>query len=148
MHVGLSTADMSSHTSVKRKHEEMEKSDSDEYEHEDEDEAEAEESEENESSGSEYQDDQNKKGKGKAKVGSRTRAPSDPFVANDTEDAKRASLRLRAKSAVKSKKSPMEGHAASYKPIGSSSPKRPGQATAMGPPPPVPTNNPVGAPLM
>lgn len=139
---------MGSYTSVKRKHEEMEKSDSDEHEYEHEDEDEAEESEENESSGSEYQDDQNKKGKGKAKVGSRTRAPADPFVTNDTEDAKTSSLRLRAKPAGKSKKSPMEGHAASYKPIGPSSPKRPGQATAVGPPPSVPTNNPAGAPLM
>lgn len=138
---------MPSHTSVKRKHEEMEKSDSDEDENEDKDE---EESEENESSGSEYQEEQNKKGKGKAKVGSRTRAPSDPFVANDTKDAssKTTSLRLRAEPAGKSKKSPMESHAASYKPVGPSSPKRSGQSAAMRPPPAVSMNNSTGPLLM
>ncbi|KAH0009056.1 hypothetical protein KCU78_g10924, partial [Aureobasidium melanogenum] len=131
-------------TSVKRKHAEMEKSDTDEVEDEDE------ESGKNESSGNEYQEDQKKKGKGKAKIGSLARAPSDPFVANDTADASSgtASLRLRAKPAGKSKKSPIEGHAASYKPVGPSSPKRPEQSTAMGPPPRVLMNNSTGPALM
>jgi hypothetical protein len=122
----------------------VEKSDTDENEDEDE------ESEKNESSGSEYQEDQKKKGKGKAKIGSLARAPSDPFVANDTEDASpgTAPLRLHAKPAGKSKKSPIEGHAASYKPVGPSSPKRPEQSTAMGPPPRVPMNNSTGPALM
>ncbi|KAG9843495.1 hypothetical protein KCU98_g10131, partial [Aureobasidium melanogenum] len=124
------------HTSVKRKHAEVEKSDTDQ----DEDEK----SDENESSGSEYQEDQNKKGKAKTKIESLARAPSDPFVADDTGDAssKTASLRLRAKSAGKSEESPMKGHAASYKPVGPSSPKP--QATVMGPPPTVPKNNSTG----
>lgn len=122
----------------------MEENDTDENEDEDE------ESEKNESSGSEYQEDQKKKGKGKAKIGSFARAPSDPFTANVTEDAipGTAPLRLRAKPAGKSKKSPMEGHAASYKPVGPSSPKRLEQSTAMGPPPRVPINNSTGTALM
>ncbi|KAH0365695.1 hypothetical protein KCU65_g5939, partial [Aureobasidium melanogenum] len=130
------------HTSVKRKHAEVEKSDTEEDEDEDE------ESEKDESSGSECQEDQNKKGKGKAKIASLARAPSDPFVANDTEDAssKTAPLRLRAaKPTGKSKKSSLEGHAASYKPVGPSSPKP--QATVMGPPPRVFVNNPAGPSL-
>ncbi|KAH0259418.1 hypothetical protein KCU91_g15220, partial [Aureobasidium melanogenum] len=132
------------HTSVKRKHAEMEKSDTNENEDEDE------ESEQNESSGSEYQGIQNKKGKGKAKIGSLARAPSDTFVADDTEDASpgTAPLHLRTKPAGKSKKSLMEGHAAFYKPVGPSSPKRPEQSTAMGPPPRVPMNNSTGTALM
>ncbi|KAG9677513.1 hypothetical protein KCU99_g1594, partial [Aureobasidium melanogenum] len=132
------------HKSVKRKHAEVEENDTDENEDEDE------ESEKNESSGSEYQEDQKKKGKGKAKIGSFARAPSDPFTANVTEDAipGTAPLRLRAKPAGKSKKSPMEGHAASYKPVGPSSPKRLEQSTAMGPPPRVPINNSTGTALM
>ncbi|KAK6002144.1 hypothetical protein QM012_001782 [Aureobasidium pullulans] len=132
------------HTSVKRKHEEMEKSDSDEHEEEEEDEK----SEENESSGSEYQEDQNKKGKAKVKTGSQTKPLSDSFAANDAEDAssKPASLRLRAKPAGKPKKSSLEGHAASFKPVGPSSPKHPARPTAMGPPPAVPINNSTGPP--
>ncbi|CAD0093096.1 unnamed protein product [Aureobasidium mustum] len=77
-----------------------------------------------------------------------TRAPSDPFVANGTEDATSSAKSLRAKPpAGQPKKSPMEGHAASYKPIGPSSPKRLGQA-AMGPPSAVPTTNSTGPALL
>lgn len=123
----------------------MEDGDSDEDEDEDD---EDEESEDNESSGSEYHEDDNKKGKGKAKVGIRNRAPSDPFVANGTEDATSSAKSLRAKPpAGQPEKSPMKGHAASYKPIGPSSPKRPGQ-TAMGPPSAVPTTNSTGPALL
>ncbi|KAG9682034.1 hypothetical protein KCU95_g14623, partial [Aureobasidium melanogenum] len=131
------------HTCIKRKHAEMEKSDTAENEDEDGDE----ESEQNESSGSEYQETQNKKGKSKAKIGSLARAPSDPFVANDTEgtSSKTAPLRLRAKAAGKPKKSSLEGHAASYKPVGPSSPKP--QPTVMGPPPTVLMNNSTGPSL-
>lgn len=112
-------------------------------------EGEDEESEKEESSGSEFQEDQ-KKGKGKAKIGPLAKAPSDPFVANDAEDAnfKTAPLRLRAKSAGKPKKSSLEGHAASYKPVGPSSPKRSGQSAAMRPPPAVSMNNSTGPLLM